>query len=331
MDITNTQFYLGTARGVLLCTTDKANDVKVFKNGEKTEVTALANGRHENEIALGYGNGNVDIFDTKRRCFTKKIDNLEGSESITGICHINQSLVVAKHDGVINIWRDKLRDFFSINLNENSTLDAIEHNQNNKIVGTGGEANDFKTWNIETKQCVFKAKSLGHDHLQLPIPTSITGICFFNGAENLGACCTAQGRVLLYDDRTQRKPVVNYFHEKASYSTISSSFNDLQLFVGNTKGYMQWLDLRCTTKSLRTYTNFRGAVTDIACDSVKSSVASVSLDRHLRIHKIESKELIRELYMKQSLSKMLIQPIIKEESSEEDDEFETLFNEMEHV
>lgn len=65
-------------------TTDKANDVKVFKNGEKTEITAIAEGRNENEIVLGYGSGNVDIFDTTRCCFIKKIDDLEGSESIAG-------------------------------------------------------------------------------------------------------------------------------------------------------------------------------------------------------------------------------------------------------
>lgn len=77
---------------------------------------------------------------------------------------------MAKHDGVISIWRKKSRDFFSINLNENASLNSMEHNQNkDNIVGTGGEANDFKLWNIETKQCVFKAKSVSNESCLLII------------------------------------------------------------------------------------------------------------------------------------------------------------------
>lgn len=46
----------------------------------------------------------------------------------------------------------------------------MEHNQNkDNIVGTGGEANDFKLWNIETKQCVFKAKSVSNESCLLII------------------------------------------------------------------------------------------------------------------------------------------------------------------
>lgn len=69
--------------------------------------------------------------------------------------------MLAKRDGVINIWKNKKNDFFSLNLDESGSLEAIAFNKNREnVLGTGGEANDFKLWDVETKQCIFKAKSV---------------------------------------------------------------------------------------------------------------------------------------------------------------------------
>lgn len=71
------------------------------------------------------------------------------------------------------------------------------------------------------------------------------------------------------------------------------------MFVGTTKGYMQWLDLRGTPKALKTYTTFTGCVTDIVCDPLEPYVASVSLDKHLRVHKTDTKELVSKVCINQ--------------------------------
>lgn len=58
--------------------------MKVFKNDESTEVTAISEGRNSEEIVLGYENGNAHLFDVEKASFTRKIDNLEGDEGIVG-------------------------------------------------------------------------------------------------------------------------------------------------------------------------------------------------------------------------------------------------------
>lgn len=67
---------------------------------------------------------------------------------------------------------------------------------------------------------------MGHDFLNLPIPTSVRGIAFIPNEEHLSSCVTKEGHVLLYDDRAQRRPVVKFQEPKASYTTITPAYRD---------------------------------------------------------------------------------------------------------
>lgn len=55
---------------------------------------------------------------------------------------------------------------------------------------------------------------------------------------------------------------------------------------------MQLIDLKMPGKCLKTFTTFTGSVTSIACDPTEPIVASTSLDRYLRIHNLDTKELL---------------------------------------
>lgn len=84
---------------------------------------------------------------------------------MVGIGCVNKSLIVGKYDGIVNVWTGKCNNYFDIRLDEKGTLNTLVHNNNRKdIVGTGGEFNDFKLWNVETHQCIFKAKSVSFVH-----------------------------------------------------------------------------------------------------------------------------------------------------------------------
>ncbi|XP_030753412.1 WD repeat-containing protein 74 [Sitophilus oryzae] len=337
MDITKNRFYVATTRGTLLSTGDKPKEIKAWNNDFASEVTAFSNGRNAEELLLGYQNGQASIFSINK-CTFSSVGGLEGDGIVTGIGHMGKSIIVSKKDGIVNTWKKKKNDYFSINLDEKGTLDIMVcHPNRENVIGTGGEYNDFKLWDVNTQQSIFKAKSLGHDQLQLPIPTSVRGICYFPEEPYLSACCTKEGHVFLYDEKAQRKPVVKFEEKLASYTCISYSYRDRQIFVGTTKGYMQWLDLR-TNKLLKTYTNYTGSVTSIVCDPVEPYVATTSLDRYLRVHHMETKELVFKLYMKQSLAKLIVKAVIKDEEDTErkkedvvDEEYEDLFKNMEEV
>ncbi|KAG5899141.1 hypothetical protein JTB14_027334 [Gonioctena quinquepunctata] len=335
MDLNRFIVHVGTVRGFLLSTSDKPNAIKSSKCDEASEVTALTFGTNINEIVIGYDDGNVNIYDTEEHKYIEKVSDLDGKGRVVGLECINDSLVIAKFDGIVNIWDNKKSNSFKIDFDEKGTLDCVVLNKSREnIIGTGGEFNDFKLWDIETHQCVFQAKSLGHDYLNLPIPTSVRGITFFTDTPNLSACCTKEGHVLLYDDRAQRRPIMKFLEKKASYTCITSAHRERQCLVGTTRGYMQLLDLK-TAKCLKTFTTFTGSVTSIVCDPLEPYVATTSLDRHLRIHNLETKELVHKVYMKQSLTRLLMKPIVKEEPTEDpgksDDEYEDIFEKMEVV
>ncbi|KAJ8974468.1 hypothetical protein NQ317_005990 [Molorchus minor] len=169
---------------------------------------------------------------------------------------------------------------------------------------------------------------LGHDKLNLPIPTSVRGITFFPEDEHLSGCATKEGHVLLYDDRAQRRPVVKFLEPKASYTAIACAHRERQCLVGTTRGYMQLLDMKAG-KCLKTFTSFLGSVTDIVCDPTEPYVATTSLDRFFEgLHEAK-------------FNKILMRPVIKEELLDKeiemkekeivDEEYEDIFNGMDTV
>lgn len=69
---------------------------------------------------------------------------------------------------------------------------------------------------------------------------------------------------------------------------------------------MNLVDLRKPGKTLNTYKGFAGGVTGIACSTSEPYVVSVSLDRYLRIHHIDTKQLLKKVYLTSKISSMLL-------------------------
>lgn len=131
------------------------------KTEEPTEITSLSFGRADEELICGYESGETRLYNSLTNKYTKTISNTEGDGRVCGLGVVNKTIIIGKHDGVINLWNGKKNDFFSINLDEKSTMETLVQNSNREgVVGLGGEFNDFKLWNIETKQQIFKAKSV---------------------------------------------------------------------------------------------------------------------------------------------------------------------------
>lgn len=75
---------------------------------------------------------------------------------------------------------------------------------------------------------------------------------------------------------------------------FSNKVHFRQCLVGTTKGYMQLLDMR-NAKCLKTFTTFTGSITDIHCDPFEPFIFTTSLDRFLRVHNLETKELLHKV------------------------------------
>lgn len=143
----------------------KQNEIKFEKPEKPSEVTAFSFGKND-EILLGYENGNVSIFDPTENKYLKQINDLEGDGRIVGLNYLGKTIIASRHDGIINLWRSKKKNYFDISLDEKGTLEVVVLNSfRSNIIGTGGEYNDFKLWDLETHQCVFKAKSVSFQNI----------------------------------------------------------------------------------------------------------------------------------------------------------------------
>lgn len=75
-------------------------------------------------------------------------------------------------------------------------------------------------------------------------------------------------------------------------------------------------------QSLGYFKGFSGAVTDIKIDADCKTVVSTSLDRHLRIHRIVDRKLLKKVYLKQKLHRVLLAnhetEKVEDKSGEED-------------
>lgn len=65
--------------------------------------------------------------------------------------------------------------------------------------------------------------------------------------------------------------------------------------VGSGKGTMKLIDLRKPGKILHTYKGLIGSVTGLASSKVGPYVVSTSLDRYLRVHNIDTREMIKKV------------------------------------
>lgn len=185
MEFKNYNCFVGTARGVMICklflflwgiaisksallmlysadNVEKQNDIQFQKPDESSEVTSLSFGK-EDRIIIGYGNGNVYEFDPIQNKYVNKLKDLAGEGRIVGLHCLDKKIVAAKHDGIINLWSAKKNYYFDINLDTKATLEVLTcHTARSNVVGSGGEYNDFKLWDLETHQCIFKAKSVSY-------------------------------------------------------------------------------------------------------------------------------------------------------------------------
>ncbi|RVE41723.1 hypothetical protein evm_013635 [Chilo suppressalis] len=310
-------------------------------------VTCMAWGNPgQTEILLAKKNQQIQAYDTLLG-FTKSYTADFGSGHVVGLGRCKRKLVAALSSGVVKIWSKKQEEVLQVGKLDCMRLCAEE----TSLFATGGEENDLKVWRIGEPEPIFSAKNLPHDWLQLRRPVWVNSLTFLPGDGSLLAACSRHGYVRLYDTRAQRRPVINVEFTMAA-TCITPSFDDRQVLVGFGRGQMHQVDLR-NSRPDKGYKGCTGAVTDITIVRDARLVVSTSLDRQIRVHKYETKELLYKQYLTSKLTCVLVQtetstPLKKEaevkEESElreekhteeaaevEEDDMDKLFDDMETV
>ncbi|XP_076231030.1 WD repeat domain 74 lethal (2) k09848 [Calliopsis andreniformis] len=310
----NFDIYVGGKSGVFKGV--KITDKKCHMENIQNLVTVTANDEvttmswsdlEENEILIGCGRKeirSVKVYDTDCSTFTCSFFCNVGTGMISGISRYDEAILTAVQSGEVKLWKFEEENGILINAGEN--LDRMRHSKTNKnIIATGGKEHALKLYDLETQKQKFEAKNVPHDWLQLRVPVWISDIDFFPSTEQI-VTVGKYGHIRLYDPKAQRRPVVNVEEKNEAWTTLSLTPKEKQIIVGSGKGKMNLVDLRNPGRILNTYKGFEGGVTGIACSTIEPYVVSVSLDRHLRIHHIDTKILLKKVYLTSRISCVLL-------------------------
>ncbi|CAH2101534.1 unnamed protein product [Euphydryas editha] len=275
------------------------NLVEIKSLQKDDSITSMVWGNEDQtEILIGKKNQQVQVYNTLQG-FTKTYTADFGTGDIVGLGKHKRRLLAALSSGTVQIWSKKE----NVVVNTGGKLDRMKvYEQDTTLFATGGEENELKVWRIGEPAPIFTAKNLPHDWLQLRRPVWVSDLTFL--APELLAVCSRHGYVRLYDTRAQRRPVCNVEFESMAATCMAPGFDDHHVLVGFGRGQLQQVDLR-NGKPDKGYKGAVGAVTSVV--GVGGRVVSVSLDRHLRVHKANTKELVYKQYLTSKLTGVLVQ------------------------
>ncbi|KAI4498935.1 hypothetical protein M0802_006110 [Mischocyttarus mexicanus] len=284
--------------------------------GSHDEITTASWGDdEEREILIAYGTKetrSVSVYDTEDMSFKRTFVCDVGKGSINSISNYNGSILTAIHSGEIKIWNFNDQDKVILNAGDN--LHRMRHSNTNKnIIATGGKENRLKLFDLEKQQQIFHEKNMPHDFLNLRVPIWISDIAFLHDSHRI-VTVSRFGHVRLYDPDAQRRPVLNLEIKDEPLSAVTVSYKEMQVMVGSGKGTMKLIDLRKPGKILHTYKGLVGSITGLATSKAGPYVVSTSMDRYLRVHHIDTRQMLKKVYLTSKLTCLVLRSMFSPET-----------------
>lgn len=184
-------------------------------------------------------------------------------------------------------------------------------------LAVGGKEHDVTVWDSEKGVEAWRARNVMPSKLDLRVPVWVRGISFLRDvgsgdpaavSPNLLAAVSSYKHVRLYDIRAGQRPVQSVEMGEHPFTCIAQSEDGRSLITGDTAGALRRIDVG----TLKLTGVFKGPVGCIKSLSVHQGglpyVAAVGLDRQLRVYNTQSRQLVRQLYMKQRLTSVLFEP-----------------------
>ncbi|KAF2357619.1 WD40-repeat-containing domain [Trinorchestia longiramus] len=283
-------------------------------------VTALAwRDEGENEIFIGHRDSTVSLFDTRLGSSIFRHRPKVGSGKVVDIVERKGHVLVGMESGhICHLFKGEKKDQIRIDTlcrviasyKDKPKLGAVKiHPTDDNKIATGGCENDLKIWDIEnTRKPVYSAKNVAHDFLNLRQPIWVSDLTFLE--DNLIVVTSRHKYVRLYDPRVRPRPILTYNYEQSPLTTVSTAFGrERQVVLGTAHGRVALFDLRKNhqVRAPVCFKGINGAVKQVLTLPSDPALAySVSLDRYLRVHNIETKETLHQEYLKSRLTRVLV-------------------------
>jgi ribosome biogenesis protein NSA1 len=214
--------------------------------------------------------------------------------------------------------------------NKTQILETVDSVQDELAVG--GKSINLTLYDLNTKQAKLKFKNVKPDNLGLEQPIWITDICYAN--EHVIATATAHHQVRLFDQRASKKPVADVLVGENRVNCIMASKDGNTLIYADSIGNVEKLDARNGLKKCGKFSGNTGSVRSIAMDDNEECLATVGLDRYLRVFDYNSRSVKYKVYLKQKLNCVVFagssQEKVKQNGAEEEEDDE-LWNQIKNA
>lgn len=258
----------------------------------------------KSKIYAGLKNRDIISYDCETKEFSHCLSCPDGEGDYKGLALADDSFITCLSSGLLKVWKP---DGTSIEQNVGSDVWKMKQNQQDlNMVATGGKENDLKIWDLnKLGESVFKAKNVRNDFLNMRVPIWVTDMEFIKETKQI-VTCTGYHKVRLYDTSTsQRRPVLDFEWGEYPFTCLSVRPNQTQIVVGNTQGGMALMDIR-KGAMVHCFKGFSGSIRDVKCHDSLPYVVSCGLDRFLRIHDLNTKEILHKVYLKSTLNCLLL-------------------------
>uniref|UniRef100_A0A0R3RXX9 WD_REPEATS_REGION domain-containing protein n=1 Tax=Elaeophora elaphi TaxID=1147741 RepID=A0A0R3RXX9_9BILA len=137
--------------------------------------------------------------------------------------------------------------------------------------------------------------------------------------------------IRLYDPRTQRRPVKEMKWAEEPLTAMSLCRNEMQIVAGNTRGDIGLFDLRNKMHMICKYKGCAGCISGIDAHQSAEYIASCSLDRFVRLYELNSKKLVKKVYCKARLNRILLRDKLSILNNEDDTKQEMENNDWQKI
>jgi len=194
------------------------------------------------------------------------------------------------------------------------------HTKKSNIFATGGEERELCIWDLEKMEKdddddnentykiepIFTAKNVKHDFLNLRVPVWVTCIQWLDDDDITKVIIgTGHHHIRVYDTKKARRPILSVEIGEYPIRSLTLNKDRSQAIFSDTVGTVTAVDIK-TGKGLGTFKGFAGSVSDVWGNPEEDILATVALDRHLRIFStIGKRPLLHKVYLKTRLNCVL--------------------------
>ncbi|KAK8811294.1 hypothetical protein WA158_003029 [Blastocystis sp. Blastoise] len=281
----------------------------------------------ESQLAVALKNGCIKVWDMDE---TKLLSTLEThSPNPKGLDIIyeenDRKIISCSEEGhvcIFSLETDELVKEFDID-GPVATMHLCPYNHD--IFAAGGKENDLKVYSIEKGSFIWRAKNVPNDFLDLRVPVWIKDLQFMECSDKGYKIITVTGynQIRIYNTSVKRQPIEDYAVGEHAFVTCRLNKDQTYLYVSDIIGRVVGFNL----STHRIYGVFKGnvgSVRDIQLHPSLPLLATVGLDRILRIYDIPSRDLKHRIYLRQRLNTVVFgrEEIIDDDEEEEDKEEE---------